>query len=578
MRSNGAESARNVLDRLTWSTLSEARYDAYPFDLIVIGGGTFGPILAEHVLRTDPTRCRRILLLEAGPFALTEHVRDLGQEVATHHEVWKKAWHGNVAFPGLAYCLGGRSLYWAGWSPRLLDAEMAADPNPWPAEVVRDLADRYFREAGEQLGVDQTNGFIGSLQNALRQQLFDALQANAIANAVPLASLPDHPALRGRSTLASRDLINLLGLPAHQGETLSDRALLDLLKLEAPFATQRQRYGQACFRRFTTVPLLMRASRMAQSEARDGEVGKRLTIVPNCHVKRLSTKRVQGNLRVAGIETSQGFVTIPSTGALVIALGTIESTRLILNALQNEPHSGDIGKNLLAHLRSNFTIRIPRSALKTLDPWEKYFSTAALFMKGRHTHADGSAGHFHLQITATGPDPRGSHAEHITVTIRGVGEMEPNNPNNFVRLDAERDEYGEQRAFVSLSVTSKDRRLWDAMDAAAQDVAKVFAGGGSMEILCRNRDGLGTTHHEAGTLRMGSVTDSDCRLRDLSNAFVVGPALFPRNGSSNPVLTGVALARRLGDHLMHHLSRDDNSRYVLASYRDYSPVLNKPRR
>src|SRR5205823_11296692 len=69
------------------------------------------------------------------------------------------------------------------------------------------------------------------------------------------------------------------------------------------------------------------------------------------------------------------------------------------------------------------------------------------------------------------------------------------------------------------------------------------------------RDGLGTTHHEAGTLWMGdqntpSVTDPDCRVKGIENAYVAGPALFPSVGSPNPMLTGVALARRLGDKLV----------------------------
>src|SRR6185503_14493072 len=69
------------------------------------------------------------------------------------------------------------------------------------------------------------------------------------------------------------------------------------------------------------------------------------------------------------------------------------------------------------------------------------------------------------------------------------------------------------------------------------------------------RDGLGTTHHEAGTLRLGddpntSVTDANCRFHNVTNAYVAGPALFPTIGSPNPMLTGIALARRLGDHLL----------------------------
>src|SRR5260370_16385239 len=43
-----------------------------------------------------------------------------------------------------------------------------------------------------------------------------------------------------------------------------------------------------------------------------------------------------------------------------------------------------------------------------------------------------------------------------------------------------------------------------------------------------------------------SVTN-DCGLMpDTPNCYVVGPALFPTVGSPNPMLTGVALARRTG--------------------------------
>jgi hypothetical protein len=68
------------------------------------------------------------------------------------------------------------------------------------------------------------------------------------------------------------------------------------------------------------------------------------------------------------------------------------------------------------------------------------------------------------------------------------------------------------------------------------------------------RDQPGTTHHEAGTLRMGtdpatSATDPDCRLHCVNNAYAAGPSLFPRTGSPNPMLSGVALARRLAVHL-----------------------------
>jgi len=46
------------------------------------------------------------------------------------------------------------------------------------------------------------------------------------------------------------------------------------------------------------------------------------------------------------------------------------------------------------------------------------------------------------------------------------------------------------------------------------------------------------------------VADANCRFHHVTNAYVAGPALFPTIGSPNPMLTGIALARRLGDHLI----------------------------
>ena len=39
--------------------------DARPFDIIVIGGGSFGPIFAQHLFFADKTRSHRILVLDA---------------------------------------------------------------------------------------------------------------------------------------------------------------------------------------------------------------------------------------------------------------------------------------------------------------------------------------------------------------------------------------------------------------------------------------------------------------------------------------------------------------------------------
>ena len=112
--------------------------------------------------------------------------------------------------------------------------------------------------------------------------------------------------------------------------------------------------------------------------------------------------------------------------------------------------------------------------------------------------------------------------------MRGIGEICPNNAATHVVLSGELDENNLPRAFVSVHPSAEDDQLWNAMDQAAEDVALVFANGQPYEVLAGagfqpvaagqsaltvsprqdRRDGLGTTHHEAGTLAIGEDPDS----------------------------------------------------------------------
>jgi hypothetical protein len=582
----------NGLDEALASSDASLKPNARPFDVIVIGGGSFGPIFAQHLLYADTGRARRILVLEAGRLVLAEHVQNLpvlGLNVpgpvqvdpgVARAEVWGFPWRTDVprGFPGLAYCLGGRSAYFGGWSPQLLPSEM---PGAWPPAVVAELTgplpgggDGYFRQASEQIGTTTTNDFIfGALHTALRGQLRQGIDNNNVPDAIPLAQLPLH----------------LDGVP---------NAQRNLFKLEAPLAVQAHppRAGFFPFNKFSSLPLLMEASRAAQFESGGDDTRKRLMVVPDCHVKRLITDGSDPIRRIVAVETNRGIVQVPEEAVVVLALGTIENARIALVSLPGLPGSERMGTNLMPHLRSNLTIRIPRAAINGLDSAVNELQASALFVKCRHAHADGLFGHFHLQITAAGLDRpstdseaelfkkipdvdtvaafRHANDQQIVMTLRGIGEMRPNNPASLVRLTGETDEFGISRAFVSINPGVEDGVLWDAMDTAADQTALIFSNGQPYEVLSggtfqpvaagqaasavlpfpNRRDGLGTTHHEAGTLAMGddpnnSVTDRSARFHRVPNLYVAGPALFPTVGSPNPMLTGTALARRLADHL-----------------------------
>src|SRR5205814_9637573 len=75
----------DTMGRFLCNTLQEATDSAAVtvagkprgFDLVVIGGGTFGAVMASTLFLNDVTHSRRILVLESGPFTLPEHVQNM---------------------------------------------------------------------------------------------------------------------------------------------------------------------------------------------------------------------------------------------------------------------------------------------------------------------------------------------------------------------------------------------------------------------------------------------------------------------------------------------------------------------
>src|SRR5262249_14410551 len=133
----------------------------------------------------------------------------------------------------------------------------------------------------------------------------------AIPNAVPLVELPDY------ITEAPEDIT--AGLENDFGPRPFPANVLNLLRLEAPLSVQATaRPGFFPFNKFSSVPLAITGARTAFVESPNSDAFKRLMIVPNCHVKRLTTRiytlatgvSVQ---EIAGIDTSNGFLDLTSS-------------------------------------------------------------------------------------------------------------------------------------------------------------------------------------------------------------------------------------------------------------------------
>src|SRR5262249_41387043 len=363
------------------------------------------------------------------------------------------AWQPEVPGPGV---LPGRAVaVFGGWSPELLDSELVA----WPAVARNDLKASYLAAAAGQIGTSVTNHFIhGVLHEALRRRVFDAIGAGQVADAVALGTLPDHWAARAPG-ITMADLAKLLGFDQPPpGATKQD--LRNELKLEAPLAVQASG-GRSCFfpfNKFSSLPLLIEAARAAQDQSGGDDSRKRLMNVDDCHVTGLQ----RDGDRISVIQTQQGPIDVPAAAVVGIALGTIESARLALISTGNP--RGLMGRNLMAHLRSNLTLRVPRAAFPGLPP---DLESSALFVKGRH-----AGRHFHIQLPASGvvgnvgdseaelfkkiPDIDFFDAhklvtdDRVVITLRGIGEMQGDHTGagSRVEQDPEPDEYTVPRAKV----------------------------------------------------------------------------------------------------------------------------------
>jgi choline dehydrogenase-like flavoprotein len=567
----------DALSRFVCNTWEEATAGgSRPFDAVVIGAGMFGGYCADQIYRLGAAdrlgsiakslhRERRasqglseglkVLVLDAGPFLIPTHVQNLpgniGLEVPTaispaaseagaaRDSVWGISWRSNVEFIGQPYCIGGKSLYWGGWCPRLPEVDL----KPWPSTVRKYLTDNYLCLEKKTGVVSEDQGNLEVKTEFIQGALFDLLKQRVSTFtkkiAVPKLDPPENPPL------------------AVQGRSPSS--------------------GIFAFDKYSSVAVLIEAVRDAASQP---DSRRRLFVVPNAHVTCLNAANGVVTSIDVFVDGAKRSLPISPNCSVVLALGTIESTRLALTSFPTSPNNPArelMGRNLMAHCRTNIFARIRRSALDPNNTLPKELETAALLVRGSTRH-----GRFQIQLTASAnlqgnPDAqlfamipdidvlkdmrKNQDAKWISICFRGASQLigdqatsVPNPSGRWINLSPEKDEFGMRRAYVQLTTTSAEDALADAMDATIERLAKELAGNNpnDLQITRRIRDGLGTTFHEAGTLWMGtdpktSVTDTNGRFHHITNAYCADQSLFVTVGSVNPTLTGLVLAQKVAE-------------------------------
>jgi hypothetical protein len=174
----------------TWEEVQNAR-GGHDFDVVIVGSGMYGGYLAAKLFEfgeklEDASARPRILVLESGPFLITQHVQNLPRLGALDRVVLRPLLDParvgplgqNRSFVPHHRCVGGKSLFWGGWTPRLTDDDFAKD---WPQEVVDYMKFQappgQFKTDGYQ-AVEQENG-TWPVADFIRGALFEILRARA---------------------------------------------------------------------------------------------------------------------------------------------------------------------------------------------------------------------------------------------------------------------------------------------------------------------------------------------------------------------------------------------------------------
>ncbi|MEQ8966313.1 MAG: GMC family oxidoreductase [Azospirillaceae bacterium] len=139
--------------------------------------------------------------------------------------------------------------------------------------------------------------------------------------------------------------------------------------------------------------------------------------------------------------------------------------------------------------------------------------------------------------------------------VKIVTEQVPN-PRSRISLAAERDALGVRRLQLDWQFTDRDT---ESLPSIVSEVTERFAAAGLGTFDFGddppNLDSMTDAAHQIGTTRMASdptrgVVDTDCRVFGTENLYVASSAVFPTCPSYSPTFTILALARRLGDHLL----------------------------
>lgn len=483
------------------------------FDVCIIGSGFAGTVLGRSLAQQGV----RTLILESGT-SLVRWLLDSRLRGLAAYSV-----SGNAGYPETrtkSRIIGGNSNFWTGRCERLHPSDFAKHPytpsaNPWPISY-EDL-EPYYQRAERTLSV--RGGKLSDYAPPRREDL-------------PVPS--------------RLNIAGLQSLLAKAGVTVD----------ESPTATPSKAL------RFFRVQKELLPDYLASPDG---------VLVSGATVTRLL---VDQSGAVAGAEARalDGSKRTVRARFYVVACGGLETPRLLLLSKSEVFPKGigntydRVGRGFNEHPGVNFYARI-RHSRETIVPRHKLGRTHQFYDLFR---CDGLGSVLPVFIQSW-VFPNHLIKPRLSDMWRSLGavlrrtvwpslyigatiEMAPRDENRLTLSENGRDAFGDPLGHLHVSFSDEDRHTLNRTRAL---IKKTFALVGAEDV----REGeLTWSRHHIGTCRIGanpttSVADPNLRVHSCPNLYICGSETFVTGTALPPVLTIVALAHRLADHLLTRLRR-----------------------
>jgi choline dehydrogenase-like flavoprotein len=264
----------------------------------------------------------------------------------------------------------------------------------------------------------------------------------------------------------------------------------------------------------------------------------------------------------------------------VLATGGIENVRLLLasnhvhrSGIGN--HSGWLGCGFQGHTtisREHTSLWAMRST-DDLAPYNNTMHDRPHTVLGASDEAQRHERRLNFTVTIAGRTTKPSAS---TAAVRAVArrlsqapvdahhgiyfmvEHPPNRDSRITLKESDRDPLGMPRVRLDMRHSSEELdTLERSVAALAGELGRLEAGrlqwAGTRADWLQSLASLSRHHMGAtrmSTSRVDGVVDEHCRVHGVENLYVAGSSVFPTSGIANPTLTLLALALRMGDHLI----------------------------